>query len=166
MHDIWRSCCWSWAINYGQKETNTITALTTLPPWRVSAPMRQCMMVFMVVYSESLWAFRESCTANESWSEHLRNGGRWEDKSTHNSSTKVSFSTNLKIIRFGQNMGVMVYMRIFADITKYSNIIIYSFTHHNFSPTRRGESPWLSVLKAGVTCSALNTYNLKSCMEF
>jgi len=60
---------------------------------KVSFGTCQFMTVIMAVYSESLWAFLESSTANESWSGCSSNGGPQEDKSTCNSTTKVSFPT-------------------------------------------------------------------------
>ena len=53
----------------------------------------QCTTVITMMWTESLWAFPESYTADDSWIVRSSDGGQRGDKRTHNSTTKVSFCT-------------------------------------------------------------------------
>ena len=53
---------------------------------------RKCCTVGLL---ESSWAFPDSCTASESGRQCSSNGGWREDKSAHNSNTKVSLHPNI-----------------------------------------------------------------------
>ena len=45
------------------------------------------------MWTETLWAFPESYTADDSWIMRSSNGGQRGDKRAHNSTTKVTFCT-------------------------------------------------------------------------
>jgi len=49
--------------------------------------------VITTMWTESLWAFPESYTADDSWIVRSSDGRQWGDKRAHNSTTKVSFCT-------------------------------------------------------------------------
>jgi len=51
------------------------------------------MTAITTMWTESLWAFPGSYTANDSWIVHSSDGRQRGDKRAHNSTTKVSFCT-------------------------------------------------------------------------
>jgi len=57
----------------------------------------QCTMLIMAIYSETLWAFPGSSTANKSRSGCASNVSWLEDKTARNFSIKVSFSIKINI---------------------------------------------------------------------
>jgi len=57
-----------------KRRQNIITALTKLPQGWVSARKHQCTTVITTMWTESLWAFPESYTADDSWIMRSSNG--------------------------------------------------------------------------------------------
>ena len=89
-HVTWWHVAESWRL---KRRQNVITALTTMPQGWVSARKHQCTAAITTMWTESLWAFSESYTADDSWIVHSSNGGQQGDKRAHNSTTKESFCT-------------------------------------------------------------------------
>ena len=56
------------------------TALTKFPKGWVSACKHQCTTAITTMWTESLWAFSESYTANDSWIVHSSNGDQRKTK--------------------------------------------------------------------------------------
>ena len=56
--------------------------------------LAQCTMAIMAMESESPWAFQRAVLPMNTEVGLSSNGGRREDKSAHNSTTKVKFSTD------------------------------------------------------------------------
>jgi len=95
-HDTWQPCCSSWTSNDGQKEDKELSQYShvchqgefrhvSISAWWQSW---QCSQKFHRPFLRAeLQTYLEAG--------YLSNGGWREDKSTHNSTTKVSFSTKM-----------------------------------------------------------------------
>ena len=75
-----------------KQRQNIITVFTTLPQRWFWTHKHQYTTAITIKWTESLWAFPESYTANESWIVRSSDGGQRGDKRAHNSTIKVSFS--------------------------------------------------------------------------
>jgi len=63
-----------------RRRQNIVTALTTLPQGWVSACKHLCTTVITTMWTESLWGFPESCTADDSWIVRSSDGRHGETK--------------------------------------------------------------------------------------
>jgi len=76
-----------------KRRLNIITSLTTLPQRWFSTHKHQYTTVITTKWTESLWAFPERYTADESGIVRSSDGGQRGDKRAHNSTIKGSFFT-------------------------------------------------------------------------
>ena len=59
-----------------RQRQNIITVFTTLPQGGVSARKHHCTTAITTMWTESSWAFPESCTADDNWIVRSSSGGQ------------------------------------------------------------------------------------------